>query len=304
MTKNPHIGSTYCTRTDFQKYISRSNFRKGYAVGDKVAVDPIVSCGECFYCRRGLTNLCLTFKENYEAFGYYYPGGFAEYMRIPEKAIRRGNLILIKDDLALEEAAIAEPMACALNGQMLSQVGVGDHVLIIGAGPIGCMHISLAKTLGATKVIISEFQEGRLNLARQFGADIYVNPMQEDLKEVLMKATNGIGPSVIIISAPARKAQEMALDLAANQARINFFGGLPKDDHLVNLDSNVIHYKELFIHGTSGTTSNHIHKCIELMAGKRVNASQIISKVISLEELPAMLVEAEKGNYLKIIVKP
>ena len=187
---------------------------------------------------------------------------------------------------------------------MLSQVGVGDHVLIIGAGPIGCMHISLAKTLGATKVIISEFQEGRLNLARQFGADIYVNPMQEDLKEVLMKATNGIGPSVIIISAPARKAQEMALDLAANQARINFFGGLPKDDHLVNLDSNVIHYKELFIHGTSGTTSNHIHKCIELMAGKRVNASQIISKVISLEELPAMLVEAEKGNYLKIIVKP
>jgi L-iditol 2-dehydrogenase len=277
---------------------------KGYAVGDKVAVDPIVSCGECFYCRRGLTNLCLTFKENYEAFGYYYPGGFAEYMRIPEKAIRRGNLILIKDDLALEEAAIAEPMACALNGQMLSQVGVGDHVLIIGAGPIGCMHISLAKTLGATKVIISEFQEGRLNLARQFGADIYVNPMQEDLKEVLMKVTNGIGPSVIIISAPARKAQEMALDLAANQARINFFGGLPKDDHLVNLDSNVIHYKELFIHGTSGTTSNHIHKCIELMAGKRVNASQIISKVISLEELPAMLVEAEKGNYLKIIVKP
>ena len=277
---------------------------KGYTVGDKVAVDPIVSCGECFYCRRGLTNLCLTFKENYEAFGYYYPGGFAEYMRIPEKAIRRGNLIPIKNELALEEAAIAEPMACALNGQMLSQVGVGDHVLIIGAGPIGCMHISLAKTLGATKVIISEFQEGRLNLARQFGADVYVNPMQEDLKEVLMKATNGIGPSVIIISAPARKAQEMALDLAANQARINFFGGLPKDDHLVSLDSNIIHYKELFIHGTSGTTSNHIHMCIELMAGKRVNASQIISKVISLEELPAMLVEAEKGNYLKIVVKP
>ncbi|NLJ48628.1 MAG: alcohol dehydrogenase catalytic domain-containing protein [Candidatus Atribacteria bacterium] len=277
---------------------------KGYTVGEKVAVDPIVSCGECFYCRRGLTNLCLTFKENYEAFGYYYPGGFAEYMRIPEKAIRRGNLIPIQDDLALEEAAIAEPMACALNGQMLSRVGVGDHVLIIGAGPIGCMHISLAKTLGATKVIISEFQEGRLNLARQFGADVYVNPMQEDLKEVLMKATNGIGPSVIIISAPARKAQEMALDLAANQARINFFGGLPKDDHLVSLDSNIIHYKELFIHGTSGTTSNHIQKCIELMAGKRVNASQIISKIISLEELPAMLIEAEKGNYLKIIVKP
>ena len=276
---------------------------KGMLLGIKLLLILLYPAVNVFIADEGLTNLCLTFKENYEAFGYYYPGVSLNICGF-QKSIRRGNLILIKDDLALEEAAIAEPMACALNGQMLSQVGVGDHVLIIGAGPIGCMHISLAKTLGATKVIISEFQEGRLNLARQFGADVYVNPMQEDLKEVLMKATNGIGPSVIIISAPARKAQEMALDLAANQARINFFGGLPKDDHLVNLDSNVIHYKELFIHGTSGTTSNHIHKCIELMAGKRVNASQIISKVISLEELPAMLVEAEKGNYLKIIVKP
>jgi len=277
---------------------------RGYTVGEKVVVDPIVACGECYYCRRGMTNLCIPFKETTEAFGYYYPGGFAEYMCIPEKAIRQGNLIRIKDDLALEEAAIAEPMACALNGQMLSQVGVGDHVLIIGSGPVGCMHITLAKTLGATKVIISEIQEARLNLARQFGADVYVNPMQEDLKEAVMKATGGIGPSVVIIAAPARKAQEMALDLAANQARINFFGGLPKDDHMVNLDSNVIHYKELFIHGTSGATSLQINMCIELMAGKRVDASKLISKVISLDELPAMMVEAEKGNYLKIVVKP
>ncbi|MCX6089669.1 MAG: zinc-dependent dehydrogenase [Candidatus Atribacteria bacterium] len=277
---------------------------RGYTGGERVAVDPIVSCGECYYCRRGMTNLCSTFKENTEAFGYYHPGGFAEYMRIPEKAIQRGNLIPIQDDLSFEEAAIAEPMACALNGQMLSRVGVGDHVLIVGSGPVGCMHIALAKTLGATKVIISELQENRLQLARQFGADCYVNPLKEDLKEAVMKVTGGIGPSVIIIAAPARKAQESVLDLAANQARINFFGGLPKDDHFVSLDSNVIHYKELFIHGTSGATTSQINMCIELMTGKRVDAPKLISKVIPLEDLPAMMVEAEKGNYLKIVVKP
>lgn len=277
---------------------------RDYEIGEKVAVDPIVSCGTCHYCKKGLTNLCLTFKQTTEAFGYFYPGGFAEYMAVPAKAIQRGNLIKVPGSLGLEEAAIAEPMACALNGLMMSKVGIGDHVLVVGAGPIGCMHVSLAKTLGATKVMISEFQDTRLDMARQFKADRYINPQKEDLKAAVMEETGGIGPTVIMIAAPAKKAQEDALELAASHAHINFFGGLPKDDSIARIDSNLVHYKELYIHGTSGTTAAHIGMCIELMAGGRVEGKRFISKAVSLEELPSMMLEAQEGKYLKIVVKP
>jgi L-iditol 2-dehydrogenase len=277
---------------------------KGYEVGEKVVVDPIVSCGICHYCRKGFTNLCLTFQQTTEAFGYHYPGGFAEYMAIPAKAIARGNLIKIPASLSLEEASIAEPMACALNGQMVSSVGVGDHVLIVGAGPIGCMHIGIAKTLGATKIMISELQTARLAMARRFGADRYVNPRTEDLRAAVLEETGGVGPSVVMIAAPSKEAQENALELAANRARINFFGGLPKDDSVARIDSNLVHYKELSIQGTSGTTAFHINTCIELMVGGRLEGGRFISKTISLEELPAVMLEAQEGKYLKIVVKP
>jgi L-iditol 2-dehydrogenase len=277
---------------------------QGYEIGERVSVVPIISCGECHYCRKGWTHLCMIFQKRTEAFGFYHPGGFAEYMAIPAKAVKRGNLIKVPENVSDEEAAIAEPMACALNGQMISGVGIGDAVLIIGAGPIGCMHISLARTLGATKVIVSEIKEERLTLARQFGADYYINPDKENLEVILMDVTDGIGPSVIIIAAPSRKAQEMSLEIAANRAHIDFFGGLPKDDSTAHLDSNLIHYKELNIHGSSGSTSEQIKICLDLMSGRRVEGKKFISKIISLEELPDMMNEIQKGNYLKIVVKP
>ena len=159
---------------------------KNFKVGDRVTIDPIVSCGYCYYCRKGLTNLCSTFKETAEAFGYYYPGGFAEYMAIPAKAIKRGNIIPIPESMSFEEAALAEPMGCALNGELLARIGAGDTVLIVGAGPVGVMHANLAKILGAAKIIISELEDNRLKVAKEMeAADYYINPAREDLKKLL-----------------------------------------------------------------------------------------------------------------------
>lgn len=277
---------------------------EGHEIGDRVCVVPIVSCGHCYYCRRGMTHLCIEFSKKTEAFGFYYPGGFAEYMAVPEKAVRGGNLIRVPDGVSDEEASIAEPMACALNGQMIAGVGIGDTVLVIGAGPIGCMHVALSRALGATTVIVSEPREERLEQARQFGADYYVNPGKQDLKTLVMEVTGGIGANVIMIAAGSRAAQESALELSANRAHIDFFGGLPKDDSTVHLDSNMIHYKEVYIHGSSGSTPSQIKMCLDLMSGKRVEGKRFISKVVSLEELPAMVVEAQSWSQLKVVVKP
>ncbi|MCS7241330.1 zinc-dependent dehydrogenase [Candidatus Caldatribacterium sp.] len=277
---------------------------EGYEVGDRVVVDPIVSCGQCFFCQRGLTNLCLVFKERTEAFGYYYPGGFAEYVLVPEKAVRRGNLIKFPTTLSFEEAAIAEPMACALNGQLLSRVGLGDRVLVIGAGPVGCMHIALAKVLGAAKVLVAEMQKARLVEAERFGADRLIDPTGENLREVVLAETQGLGPDVVIVAASSRQAQEEAIELVAPRGRVNFFGGLPKDDRFVTIDGNTVHYKELFIHGTSGATASHIRTCLDLMSAGRIDGKAYISKIIALDALPEMLREIQKGPYLKVVVKP
>jgi len=277
---------------------------EGHKIGERVCVVPIVSCGRCYYCRRGMTHLCIEFSKNTEAFGFYYPGGFAEYMAVPDKAVLGGNLIRVPDGVSDEEASIAEPMACALNGQMLAGVGIGDTVLVIGAGPIGCMHAALSRALGAAVVIVSEPREERLGQARQFGADYYVNPEKEDLKAVVMEVSGGIGANVVMIATGSRAAQESALELSANRAHIDFFGGLPKDDSIVHLDSNMIHYKEVFIHGSSGSTALQIKTCIDLMRGKRVEGKRFISRVVSLEELPKMVVEAKSWGELKVVVKP
>ncbi|HUT66681.1 MAG TPA: zinc-binding dehydrogenase, partial [Spirochaetota bacterium] len=175
---------------------------------------------------------------------------------------------------------------------------------VIGAGPIGCMHVALSRALGATTVIVSEPREERLEQARQFGADYYVNPGKLDLKTLVMEVTGGIGANVIMIAAGSRAAQESALELSANRAHIDFFGGLPKDDSTVHLDSNMIHYKEVYIHGSSGSTPSQIKMCLDLMSGKRVEGKRFISKVVSLEELPAMVVEAQSWSQLKVVVKP
>lgn len=281
-----------------------SNVEK-YKEGDRVAIDPIVSCGYCYYCKKGITNLCSTFKKTIEAFGYYYPGGFAEYMAIPGKAILRGNVIPVPDSMSFEEAAIAEPMACALNAQLLSRVSAGDSVLVVGAGPVGMMHAGLARILGATRVILSEINSSRLEMAKKADiSDYYINPSEKDIKEFLADVTEGIGPDVIMIAAPSKIAQEEAVQLVANQGRICFFGGLPKTDYTACLDSNLIHYKEIFIHGSSGATTEHIKTCIDLMGGKRIDGKKFISGTCALEEIPEYLQQIADGKHLKVVVKP
>jgi L-iditol 2-dehydrogenase len=119
-----------------------------------------------------------------------------------------------------------------------------------------------------------------------------------------LEETGGIGPTVFMIAAPSKKAQEDAFELAASRARINFFEGLPKDDSVARIDSNLVHYKELSMQGTSGTTVSRINACIELMAGGRIDGGKFISKTITLEELPDIMLEAQEGKHLKIVVKP
>jgi L-iditol 2-dehydrogenase len=151
----------------------------GLQTGMPVAIAPNVHCGNCMHCIHGHTHLC----ENYTAFGIGIDGGFAEYMVLPSKAIKQGNIIPMKAGTDYAQAALIEPLSCCLNSLEYTEFSLGETLLIIGAGPIGIMHTLLANCMGAAKVIVSEISDDRLIDVKKFGADVTVNPTKQELKD-------------------------------------------------------------------------------------------------------------------------
>ena len=185
-----------------------------YQVGMRVAIAPNMGCGICDQCVSGNTHLCA----NYEAFGINLPGGFAEYLVIPEKAVRQGNISLIPDELSYEEAALIEPFSCVFNGQEIAGNKPGDNVLIIGSGPIGIMHAMLARARGAGKVMMNDLSEARLADAKKMLPDL-ITLTSENLQDKIFAETNNQGVDLCIIAAPAPQAQEASFNYMATKGR-------------------------------------------------------------------------------------
>ncbi|HPP67388.1 MAG TPA: alcohol dehydrogenase catalytic domain-containing protein, partial [bacterium] len=179
---------------------------KKFNVGNNVTIAPAIPCGECYYCRQGWQSMC----DNLKTIGYQFDGGFAEYMIVPDVAVSNGCVNLIPEGLNFDQAALTEPLACVINGQQLSKTEMGDVVLIIGAGPIGCLHAELAKNIGASKVILADVEQNRLDMAGFTGA-ITVNSQQTDLKKFIVEHTDGRMADRVIVAVGASNAQEQAL---------------------------------------------------------------------------------------------
>ncbi len=273
---------------------------KGLEVGQRVFVSPNMGCGHCRQCVAGNNNACA----NYNAFGITLDGSFAEYMRIPAAAILQGNLIPIDKSVDPAVAALIEPFACVLRGQDAVNIQPGDIVLVIGAGPIGLMHMLLAQMQGAARVIVSEFSPERLAQAVELGADRAVNPAEEDLSTVIDQESRGEGADVILIAAPAHKAQEEALKLAAIGGRINLFGGLPKDRPTITFDSNLVHYKELVVTGTTACSTNDCWRAAAIASSDRIDLSKLVSARFPLREVNQAFVAAGDGSAIKVVLEP
>ncbi|MCX6090837.1 MAG: zinc-dependent dehydrogenase [Candidatus Atribacteria bacterium] len=271
---------------------------EGYRVGERVTVVTTISCGHCHYCRRGLQNLC----PEQEYIGYHFPGGFAEYLKIPKAGVQKGNLLVLPEDMDLLEASLIEPLSCAINGQSYLHIGLGETVLVIGSGPIGCMHVELAKNHGAGKIVIADISSDRLELARRVGADYYINSQKQDLKKEVMAVTDGLGADVIIVAASAGSAQEQALDMVAPQGRISFFGGLPKDKPTITFNSNTVHYKEVGVFGVFASHASQYEEAAQLIYSGRIPAKSLITHVIPLEKIVEGISMVKEGKALKAVV--
>jgi L-iditol 2-dehydrogenase len=273
---------------------------KKFAVGDRVALGGDVPCGECVFCEAGIGNNC---QINY-AMGYQFPGSFAEYVKLNRMVVNYGPVHKVPEHVSLEEAALAEPLGCVLNALEISPVKFGDTVVIIGAGPIGCMIIEVAKKMGAAKVIVVQRSRPRLELARKFGAHVYICSSEEDAVARVKEETRGLGADVIITANSSPEAQQQALLMARNRAWINFFGGLAKGNSIVPLDTNLIHYKELFVCGSHGCMPRHHQKAVELIAEGVVDVKQYISHRFPLAQAPEAFAAAEGRSGMRVVIAP
>jgi len=273
---------------------------EGLTKGDKVSITTEVSCGHCRFCLEGRPNLC---NVNRRAIGYYYPGGFAEYILIPSEAVQQGNILKVDSSADLDEISIVEPLACVINSHELIDIKPGESVLIMGSGPIGCMHIEMAKLRGASKIIISG-RVPKIDLARRFEADIYIDIGKDDTKEIINNITAVQGVDVVIVACSSVEAQRSALELAGTRGRVCYFGGLPKGKFLDGLDTNLIHYKELKVMGSFSSNRSHSLTAINLIENKRILASRYITHKFALNDILKGFDAAISGRAIKVVINP
>ncbi|HEY8870185.1 MAG TPA: zinc-dependent dehydrogenase [Candidatus Limnocylindrales bacterium] len=269
-------------------------------VGDRVQIIAAIPDLTCFQCQRGFQTVC----EDLESMGYQYDGGFAEYIRVPAKVLAAGGVNRIPDGLEAAEAAVTEPLACVLNGQELARVGDGDTVAVVGAGPIGCLHVRLARARGAAKVFLVDVNPSRLALAARLGADALVDGSAVDPVSAIRDLTDGRGADVVITAAASKPAQEQALSMAIARGRVSLFGGLPKDDSIIASDSNLIHYRELSVVGAYGSAPRHNREALELIAGGRVSVRDLITDRLPLDRVQEALDIVASGKGIKVVVEP
>jgi L-iditol 2-dehydrogenase len=274
----------------------------GVEPGGRVFLGSILTCGQCRQCVDGHQNLC----EHHLLYGYDpFPGAYAEWASVPPIAV--GNLIPLPPDLPSELATVVDPFACALNGIEVLEVGLGDTVLILGAGPIGCWQAVMARDRGAAKVFLCDVNRQRLDLALAavggFVDDAFVAGDDNGLA-ALLERTGGAGAERISVAAPSKAAQQAALEMAAKRARVVYFAGLPKHDPVSPLDMNQLHYKELAILGAYGATTRQYRITMGYLNRRRKELAPVVTHQFPLERIGEAFETIRSGAGLKMVVVP
>jgi L-iditol 2-dehydrogenase len=268
------------------------------AAGDRVAIAPDVVCGTCYYCSRNLGNLCVSHRM----IGTHWPGGFAEYLSLPEEVLLHGIVHRLADALSYDAGALAEPAASVIAAQEAASVGQGDRVVIIGDGPIGCLHIEVARFRGAS--FVAMVGKRRLGAAHRFEPDLSIDARTEDPVEAVRRATDGIGADVVICANPNATTHEQAVEMSRKRGSIVLFGGLPRSSPMTTLNGNTVHYNELRVIGAFSYRKETHEQALRLIEGGAIHPEKYVDRVVALAEIGEGLRAAESREALKVIVRP
>ena len=270
-----------------------------YAPGDYLAIAPDVHCGRCYYCRRGLYNLCDELR--FVGVTPELPGALAEKLILTEEVLANGIVHAMPRGMSFIAGSLAEPSCSVLACHHRAGTSLGDMVVVMGAGPIGCLHVVVAKAQGAS-VIVSEPSPTRRRLAERFTPEAIVDPMSEDLSARVRDMTGGVGADIVICANPVAQTQTQAVEIVRKRGKVILFGGLPKANPMVTLDSNRIHYGEIEVVGAFSYHPTVHELALELIHRNVIPADLLVTHTLSLNEIGKAFETAAAGEALKVVV--
>jgi L-iditol 2-dehydrogenase len=263
--------------------------------GMRVRAGNSAPCLHCSMCQKGKYNLC----ENM----IWLWGAYAEYIKVPARMVLV-NMQEIPQHVSYEEASMTEPLACVLHGAEEAGVKLGDTVIIIGAGPIGLLHLLTAKKKGAGKIISIDLVEERLSFAKKLGADETVNAGKENVLEKIRRLTGGYGADVVIEAIGLPATWEQALKLVRKGGTVLEFGGCPPGTG-IKVDTELLHYGEVTVRGAFHAAPLHFKKALELIASRTINVRPLVTRKMKLEEIKeAFEILSTAKSEIKIAITP
>ncbi|MCZ2808653.1 MAG: zinc-binding dehydrogenase [Candidatus Bathyarchaeota archaeon] len=252
-------------------------------------------CLRCKMCQKQQYNLCEDMM--------WLWGAYAEYIKIPAR-IATLNTQQIPSDVAYEEAAITEPLACVLHGLEKADIKLGDTIAIIGAGPIGLLHLIASRKMGAGRIIISDKVEERLQLASTLGADDTINAGQEDTVEKTKQLTEGYGADIVIEAIGYPATWEQGLRMVRKGGTVLEFGGCPPNTE-IKVSTEQLHYGETTVFGAFHATPAHFKKALNLIASKILSVKPLVTRNMKLDDIEeAFEILATSKADIKIAILP
>jgi len=272
--------------------------QNGLKTGERVTVAPAIGCGECWPCKTGHTNMCDSLKT----LGFQFEGAFTEKMEIPRQAIRMMNIVRIPYNVTDFSAVLTEPAACALNAQNYLNIKEDDYLVIYGSGFIGCVHAELAAIKGVKNIIMVEIAEERARIVKKILPQItMINPKTQSTVSEVMRITKGRGANVVITALSVPSVHTEALQIASKMGRVSLFGGIAGDGKGY-LDSNLIHYKELSVHGVHATTADYMREILKYVSEGTLDLEKYVSSVYPLSEIEKGFLAIKEENAMKVLI--
>jgi L-iditol 2-dehydrogenase len=263
--------------------------------GMRIRAGNSAPCLRCRMCQNGKFNLCEDMV--------WLWGAYADYIRVPARTVLV-NSQEIPSHVSYEEAAMAEPLACVLHGAEEAGVKLGDAVAIIGAGPIGLLHMLVAKKLGAEMVIITDLVDERLQAAGKLGADETIDAKAVDAADTIRKLTKGHGADVVIEAIGTPGTWEQALKMVCKGGTVLEFGGCPSGAE-IRLGTDLIHYGEVAVRGAFHATPSHFKKALNLIASGALDVKPLVTRRVQLDRIQeAFEVLGSSKTEIKIAIQP
>ncbi len=263
--------------------------------GMRVRAGNSAPCLHCTMCQKGEYNLC----ENM----IWLWGAYAEQIKVPARMVLV-NMQEIPHGVSFEEAALTEPLACVLHGIEEAELHLGDTVIIVGAGPIGLLHLLVARKMGAGKTVMIDLVDERLDVAGKLGVDVTINAGREDIVKEVRSLTENHGGDIVIEAIGSPPTWEQALKLVRKGGTVLEFGGCPPGTE-IRVDTEQMHYGETAVKGAFHTTPLHFRKALNLIASKTIDVKPLITSRMSLERIgEAFDILSTSKNEIKIAITP